>query len=363
MPQTVNIDNKEISVEQFKGDWALALMSQGVIVKLSMGRWRATARLTPEILGLKFAGEDGFDFAQKYIDLGTQKLLPPEVLSEIVILEQRARKTIDNYSFDTVWGRFIPFTAFEEWERQNTIIHNDFLQQAVVLGNRYDSIIASVKEEYRKMARDVWIRLYPEDKGGATQSFIEDFVGKIIAKIPSREEVVSSFKYSTTYFIIPMPSFVEDNIAKAKQIKRQEEMSQFESDLEKQTKKRISEEYIKRKKELIDGFLESTVIHMRKYVAELCDAVLVSIGKRGYTKITGSHINRLKDMIKKVKLLNFYNDKEISDLLRDLDNELDKIKGEINQGVVAEKLKEIVDLAKREYTPRNFNPSISVLEV
>lgn len=365
MSQTINIDSKEIPVKEFRNDWALALMSQGVIAKLSINFWRANSRLTPEILGLKFADEEGFNFSQKYLQLGTQKLLPPEILSAINILDRRARETLDNYSFETVWGRFVPFTAFDEWERENGIIQRDFLQQAVILGNKYDEIVHSVKEEYKKMAKDVWVRLYPEDKYGATPSFIENFVDKTVAKIPSREDVVSSFKYSATYFIIPMPSFVADNIAKAEQIKRREEIAQFESDLEKQTKQRISEEYIKRKKELIDGFLESTVISMRKYIAELCDTVLISINKKGYAKVTNVHVNKIKGMIKKIKLLNFYNDKEVSDLIKELGVEVDKdnIKGELNQGIIVEKLKEIADSVKREYIPRNFNPSISVLEL
>ena len=363
MADVTTIENKGIPVEQFRDDWCLALMSQGVIVRLSVSRWMAEAKLTPEVLGLKFAGEDGFDFSRKYIDLGKQKLLPPEVLSEISILQSRAKQNLENHSFNTVWGKFVPFTAFDEWERNNTLIQSDFFQAAVAFGSRYDQIISSVKEEYKKMAKDVWVRLYPEDKAGATLSFIEDFVSKIIAKIPPREDIVASFKYTHTFFIIPMPSFVADDIAKVDQIKRQEEMAQFESDLEKQTKARIKEEYLKRKKELIDGFLESTVLSMRKYVEELCNAVLLSIGKTGKNKITGSHINKLKSMIKKIKILNFYNDKEVSDLIKDLDGELDKIKGETNQGVVVEKLRDIVDASKKEYLPRHFNPSISILEV
>ena len=365
MTVTLNIGGKEVPLEQFRSDWALALMSQGVIVKISINRWRANAKLTPEILGLKFAGEEGFDFSREYLDLGSQKLLPPRILSDIEVIERRARHVLEHYSFDTVWGRFVPFTAFEDWERENSVIQSDFQQQAVILGNQYDSIIQSVKEDYRKMAKDVWLRMYPEDKGGATPSFVENFVDKTIAKIPSREEIIGSFKYAATYFIIPMPSFIADNIAKAEQIRRQEEIAQFESDLEKQTKQRITEEYVKRKKELIDGFLESTVLSMRKYIAELCDAVLLSINKKGQAKVTNVHLNKLRGMIKKIKLLNFYNDREVSDLIKELSIEVDKdnIKGEINQGVIVEKLREIADSVKRDYIPRNFNPSISVLEV
>jgi hypothetical protein len=363
MTQTIDVNNRKIDVEQFRDDWALGLMTCGVIVKLCVGRWRALAQLTPEMLGLKFINEDGFDFCNRYLELGRQKLLPPEVLNEIETLERRSRNILSLYSFDTVWGRFVPFTAFADWERENAVVRENFLRQAEALGNQYDSIVAAVKSEYRIMARDVWMRLYPKDEGGPTSAFVEDFVSKVISKIPSREEIVKSFQYSATYFVIPMPSFVADNIAKVEQIKRQEEIAKFETDLEKQTKRRISEEYIKRKKELIDGFLESTVSSMRKYVSELCDAVLISMARKGKNKVTTSQVNRLKEMIKKVRLLNFYDDKEVSALLKDLDAELDKVKGDMNQQTIAEKLKAIVDVGKKEYMPSNFNPLISILEV
>jgi len=357
------VEGKTIQINTIRDDWALALMSQGVIVKLSVGRWRGFSKITPELLGLKFCNEEGFAFSKKYLDLGRQRLLPIEVAQEIDVVEIRARSNLEIYSFDTVWGRFVPFTAFNEWESSNNIIRNDFLKQGKVLGERYDSIVSAVKDEYRKMAKDVWLRMYPDDKGGATEAFIENFVLNIAEKIPSKEKIVESFKYSSTFFIIPMPSFVADNIAQAEKIRRDDEVAAFESELEKQTKTRIKEEYVKRKKELIDGFLESTVVSMRKYVSELCSSVLMSIGRNGRSKITVSHVSRLKDMIKKIKFLNFYNDKEISDLIKDLGIEVDKIKGEIDEPKVVDKLKEIVEIGEKEYCPSNFNPSISALEL
>lgn len=111
---TVNINGRDIDSEEYRSDWALALMSQGVIVKLSLCRWRAKIKLESETLGLRFVDEDGSGFMKDYIRLGDQKLLPPEVLKEIETLERRARETLVTYSFGTVWGRFVPFTAFDE---------------------------------------------------------------------------------------------------------------------------------------------------------------------------------------------------------------------------------------------------------
>ncbi len=363
---TINIAGKEVDVEQFKNDWALALMSRGIIVRLNVSRWRAKTRLTPEVLGLRFVDEKSFDFAQKYITLGEQKLLPPSVSRNIEVLERRARVVLDEYSFDTVWGKFVPFTAFEEWEKENQKIHDDFMAQAEVIGRDYKSIIELIKNDYRNMARDVWSRLYPKDTGGATTSFVEDFISKIIAKIPSEIEIMGTFKYNVTYFIIPMPSFIEDNIAKAEEIKREVASAQFGHELEMQTKKRIAEEYAKKKQELIDDFLESTVTAMRKYVGELCDTILQSIGQQntvGKGKLTTKYINKIKGMIQKIKLLNFYDDVEIKDILKDLDIEVSKIKGETDRDIVVNKLKGLVEIGKKEFLPKNFNPAISVLEI
>jgi len=362
MSPSINIDNKQVDVEQLKNDWALALMSQGVIVKLSVSRWRATAKLTSETLGLRFAGHEGYDFMEEYIRLGQQKLLPSKVLSNIEHSERRARMILESYSFDTVWGRFIPFRAFNEWERENKIVRSEFLENAKEISNQYKEIVILIKEEYKKLAKDVWYRLYP-NQGDPTVAFISDFVDKIAAQIPSQINIVNSFKYDTTYFIIPMPSFIQENLAKAERIKRQMETEKFNNDLEKETKQKISEEYLRRKKELIDGFLESTVVSMRRYIAELCDAVLSSLQQEGTLgNITPKHTKKLREMVRKVKLLNFYDDNEISKLLSGLEVEICRNKGDLDTNVIVNKLTEIVEISKKEFIPADFN-AISFLEL
>jgi hypothetical protein len=361
--ETINIANKSIEVKHFD-DWALALMSRGVIVRLAISRWRGKTQLDPETLGLRFAGDDGYDFMNKYMNLGSHNLLPPENIESLTASEREARDCLINHSFNTIWGRFVPYTAFNEWEQRNQEIRKSYMTQGLKLGNEYSDVIKKVKEGYRKLARDVWYRLYPESQGEPTFSFIEEFVDKIVKKIPPMEEIVSSFKYDTAYFVIPMPSFVQENIAKAENIRVQSEMEQFNSDLEKQTKIKISEEYMKRKKELIDGFLESTVLTMRKSISDLCTSVLKNITKTQIVKsLTNDHFNRIKATIRKVKLLNFYNDDEISKLLLDLETEMDKIKGEADNHTIANKLREIIEVTEKEFTPRNYNPAISSLEL
>jgi len=355
--------SKEIDVKQYRNDWALALMSQGIIVKLSVNRWRGTSRLNSDELGLKFHDEKSRKFAENYIKLGKEKLLPPEIERKLQFIENSARNTLKFYSFPTVWGRFVPFTAFDEWEAANEKIRQEFFLASNEMGEKYYNIVETVKEAYSHMAHDVWERLYP-NQGSPSQSFITSFVNKIVDKIASRTEIISSFHYDVTYFIIPMPSIIEENLSKARQEQRKREMDDFTSKLEQNTRKKVADEYIKRKQELIDGFLESTVLNIRQNVASLCDGVLESISKQSSKReITRTQKEKIKKTIEKVRLLNFYDDKEMTALLTNLEVEIDKFKGERNHDEIVTTLQKIVEIGTEEFLPSDFNPSISTLEV
>lgn len=364
MSNTINIGGHDININQYRNDWALALMSQGVIVRLSMGRWRGTAKLTPDMLGLRHIDEEGFEFSKKYLSLGMQKLLPLDVMRNISAIERIARDALNNHSFTTVWGRFVPFTAFESWKRDNDRARQDFIDAAKAIGNKYDEIVVRVGKEYRKLAKDVWARLYPQNKNGATESFIEDFVSKVLSRIPPREDIVESFKYDITYFIIPMPSFIEENVARAEEIRESARQKALDGELEESTKRHITEEYRKKKEELIDSFLKSTVQELRKYVGELCDSVLSSLGQHAQSGDVPDRLERkLKDMIKKVRHLNFHEDKEVNRLLNELESEMDKFEGERTAEAISDKLKEIVQVTSEDLEPEDFNTAIGYLEV
>jgi len=366
MSHLININGKEITVEQYKTDWVLALMNKGVIVNLSISKWSGTTGLTANDLGLKFIDDKTANMVKKYINLGRQKLFPPEEMAKLNYLCVTSKDVLDNYSFDTVWGKFVPFTAFAEWEQENEIQKRQYLERAKYIDEKYDEIVAQVKESYKQLGRDVWFRLHPESKGEPTAAFIEDFASRVVLKIPSRENLAATYKYDVEYFIIPMPSFMEENIAVAERIKLNTEREKNNAEIEIQTRKRISEEYIKRKSELIDGFLNATVVSMRKYLSDLCTSILNTMGQRKrVNQVTNGDLNRLKNMIKKVKLLNFYDDREISDLMNMLEIEVSKanIKGEMKEDRVVDKLKKIVEVAQKEFLPPDINPAISLLEI
>jgi hypothetical protein len=347
-------------------DWALALMTKGVIVKLTTKRWRPVTSLTSEDLGLRFSTDESHEFMRRYVKLGKQKLLPPEIENELASIEVSARNLLAEYSFKTIWGRFVPNSVFNIWYGYNEEIKRDYISASIILGNRYDEIIEKIKSDYRLLAQDVWGRLHPDSSSKPNEVFISDFVGKIIGKIPPMEDIVSSFKFDISLFNIPMPSILERDIATAESIKMDHETKKFETQLDREVKSRVAQEYIIKKTEIIDGFLNSTVLELRKNMAELCDGVLISMGKTTKTKtddITYPQLKKIKAMIKHVKHLNFANDIKVNDLLTGLDSEISKFKGERDSSIIKDKLTAIVKLGSEVIDTKDFNPSVDYLEL
>lgn len=353
--------DKDIDVKEIRNDWALALMDRGVIVKITMNRWRGTASLSYDELGLKFHNDESKKVSSTYLKLGQEKLLPPEIEKKIMKMESRVRTNLKVYSFYTSWGYFVPYTAFDAWEKENEKLKKEYYDLAHQIGVEYPQLIQTVRNAYTHVAFDVWNRLYP-GKGTPTDSFVSSFTNKIIDKIPSRLDIVSSFKFDITYFVIPMPSIMADDISKTKEILRKDKMEDFKIDVEMQTRQKVANEYIKRKQELIDGFLESTVCEMRSQISRLCNQILLSLSNPT-KEISRAHLVKIKQTIEKLELLNFYNDKDIDGLLKNLDNEVGKFKGERNQETITSILEKIVSLSEKELVPSDFNYLISSIEL
>lgn len=361
------------NIQLYKDDWALTLMEKGVIIRLQIGRWSGTSTLRPEELGLFYNTPEIKEFVSRYLFLGSERLLPPEILNEIVKIERKARVNLDLYSYDTLWGKFVPFTAFSTWKDQNDKIKIEYMEMAKSLYERYDEIIDIVKENYKKMANDVWGRIYPNDKNGATSGFIEDFTSKIVKKIPPPEDIISSFKYNITYFSIPLPSFLHEDIKKAQKIQNETEIEnkkseeekrniRIKSDIEIETHRQIMNEYQSRKRELIDSFLDSTVKALRINIGEICENIKISMIQSENLKIKKTNSDKIRKIIENVRILNFQNDVEINEIIKSLEEELMKFKDERDNELILRQLQKVVDISKKEFIPKDINPIINYLD-
>ena len=68
-------------------------------------------------------------------------------------------------------------------------------------------------------------------------------------------------------------------------------------------------------------------------------------------------MERINKLIQEVELLNFYNDQEIANILKDLKREVIKFKSERNDEYIKGKLSQICEIARKEFSPVDFMDS------
>ena len=353
----INVDELGIKSHIYDDEWVMALMQRGVIVNLTVGYWRGSVALDHDTLGIKFANNTR-DFVNNYIKLGTCKVFPPGLLNEISKVAREAKENLAAHSFKTIWGDFVPYRAFPSWEEKNNIIKERFMGYSEKIACEYHEIVRDVKEDYSSLACDVWQRLNPHSKV-INDSFVNNFVNGIEEKIPDRDKIISSFKYDVTYYVIPLPSFLADDIAQ--KIKK-EQLTEYEIALEKETKRKIATCYIEQKRNLIDGFLNSTVIYLRKYIYDICNSVLESVKNKEKSDLTTANLKKINDMVEKVNMLNLFDDEEISSHIRDLEYIVNKYYGHHNSEKIITKLVDIKNIAKSSFS-ENYNPTFDNVNI
>ena len=341
-------------------EWALPLMCQGVIVKLTIKQWSGVAKLEPEDLGLTNVDQSTFEFQKKYINLGSEKIVPPKYLRDIKCVVARAKNNLKDHSFQTIWGDFVPISAFLNWEEQNIEIKKDFKEAVCRLGDNYDSIIMDIRKDYRNMAIDVWHRLHP-NKGNPTEAFIQEYVNKQVFKIPDVTDLIMNFDYKDSYFTISLPGIVEKQTTMMQEEIKKQELLEDKTEREIEAQRRIQEIFVEKRKEMMDSFLKDTVFSLRKHIGEICDEVLLSISKNE-NKINKKHQNKIMSMLEKIETLNFCHDTKIEDMLVDLRKDVIKPNNErVDENVII-KLTNISNKAK-EYINPDFNENVEFMDI
>lgn len=281
---------------------ATALMQEGVIVTLTIGRWRAETTLSFDDLGLQIEDEEARKAVIRMMQLGKKRLLPPELLSELAAAESAARRTLEKRSFDTPWGRFVPVTAYLQWKEENekTLLRYMGLRDRLV--REYDAIVQSIVSEYCAAARHAYWTLLatrPEIVRGQTvEDYVELFVENVLRHIPTAERIATTFRYEIVLSRIAITLPEQQNQAS-------EPASVMQRDLM---------AYLHERKERdIDAFMTGIVVQLRTLINEVMSDVLTNIGEQG--SMPRNSTRQLKNLIDQVSALNFYGDVEVDAML------------------------------------------------
>lgn len=186
-------------------DWSVFLQ-KGVIITLTIKRYRGTATVDFSELGINAADEKLKEFLGEYIQPGQKKLIPPDIDGQLKSIETSARNNLKEKSFDcsafASSGKFVPETMYAEFKATNEELKNRFYEVRDEFSNNYDNIVDKVCGDYKVLAENLYMQSHPAAKRPSAK-YVNQFVDKIREQIPTAEEICASFEYTTVLRRIP----------------------------------------------------------------------------------------------------------------------------------------------------------------
>jgi hypothetical protein len=255
----------------------LEIMGQGVLVDLNISLPRFIMSLSAADLGLAYSdlGLELSDELRSYVQFGRRSLIPKAIQKRLTRAEARARECLYSMAVDTPWrhlGYFIPTAKYQEWKEKNAQFEQEFWDLRDELVVRYDELVSQVLFDYQKLALESWNRLvmgsavaksvartsnpegdeqkkeneqdgrlwFPQTdeeyrrtvadlreiqaQRGSRESFVEVYLDRVRAKMPSKEDVREGFKYVADLNFIPLPSLLARDVGEADRIYRERAM-------------------------------------------------------------------------------------------------------------------------------------------
>lgn len=204
-----------------------AVMRQGVIAAIHIGRYRFEQRLTLEDLGVASRNSKETHALEQMVKTGVKLLLPPEYDRAFRSIESSARHTLSRsasapgqgrvFAFQTPFGPFIPVTAFQDWKEKIDEYRQRYEAQRDDLLQNYADIGKRVLSDYYSIATGTYERLRrfnPEILDGLSAStFVRRYRDRIREGFPTKEVVAESFYFKTNLTLLVLPEDLRERIA------------------------------------------------------------------------------------------------------------------------------------------------------
>ena len=326
----------------------LALMREGVVVKLHVRRWRAKSRLDMADLGLPSEADD---LIGDLLNLGDKRLLPKDLAARLEAIESAGRKALDRNGFATFWGTFIPASNFDAWKTENDSHKQRYLDARNELRDSYTDIVAQLTDAYRGAARAAFRRAKALDRGmGQPMTrleaqrhlldedlFVNTFVRRITRQIPTENQIYDSFGWEEEFTYIPLPSLLAEDAAEKDRIQAERATERQREQLERddlwrtitirdeadrarrdalaRMNEEVTAEARQKKQQMIDGFLADLVKQLRATIYEATTDILATMQKN-QGKLHPRSVVQLRNLIEQVGQMNFFGDTETDAMIR-----------------------------------------------
>lgn len=321
------------------------LLQEGVIVKVTLRRWRGKARLELDgDLGVPVNGEG--QLYKDLLDIGSKLLLPRSIQKELDSIDSAARQNVERFGFKTHWGTFIPATAYADWKASDAEYQDKYFairDQIVVF---YDEIIAGQLDEYAEAARvafkrrnrlqpgqDLDYRYLPQDR------FVEDYMARLRLLIPTKEQIAASFAYEVELAYIPLPSLLAADTERAAEIAVSSEVERRKLAALEAMNREVIEQAKAQKELLVDGFLADITRQLRAMIYDAVTAVSDATAKNGY--LHPRSMVQLQNLVEQVGRLNFIGDRDADAMVERLRSLTSKASADRDPAEIQQALRDV----------------------
>jgi hypothetical protein len=361
-------------------DWK-ALMGEGVVVKLHIRRVRFRKRLQFADLGIHFSDKETELKMQEIFRLGMKNLLTKEYLDRIEQIEYRARKLLVLYSFDTIWGFFIPVTAYLTFRAQMELLEQDYYQVREDILANYPTITKQVLVDYVRAARHAYRILHQVDPEALTERergreafYLAGVRHKVRKILPTPDDIRQSFGFevSPTYIdlprlagdesnedvqVIPGPLLEKRTIDDITEEEQRELRWRQETTRERQAMMQAMNEDVVRKareqkQERIDQFLTKIITQVRGLLYDATTNVLASMKKS--ERLQPRAVVQLRTLVENLRLLNFYGDQDVERAMNLIERLIEVPHEDRDLELIEQRLRQIATVMRSTLLPLEF---------
>jgi hypothetical protein len=315
---------------------ASQLMQEGVIIDLSLSRWRARTSLDLDDLGLPPLADDEAESIRSIFRLGEKRLLPESYFRRLAACEKVLYRTLERFSFPSPWGHFVPATAFPAWKAAHAQAEAEYLALRDEIVRDHPAILALLREQYTVAARRAYRVIHhmagvrDAERLGDQEAFVSATWARIQAAIPPAAEIGASFTVDVAYSLVPLPALLAQGEAtSAATVAGLRDRVSAASEAEAQRQRLIAEmnrevvaQARAKKEALIDGFLAGLVAQLRGLIYQVSTDTLRAI--EGKTSVHVRSLGSLKELVGKVERLNFFGDAEATAMIAQVQGLLDR---------------------------------------
>ncbi|MGH2481678.1 MAG: hypothetical protein ACRDHW_18660, partial [Ktedonobacteraceae bacterium] len=244
-------------------------------------------------------------------------------------------------SFSTPFGKFVPWSSYLAWKRENEEYERRFWAKHDEIVENYEEHKETLLRQYEDIARHSYMLLGEQyRRTGLGRSFYEEFGEEWIfvnhfrraligAHIKTAQQFSDTFVYRTRFSKIQMFDVLN---AKAERVTSPESwMSEQEMRREAAEKRRAALLEMEadlvcqvrtQKQNMIDSFLQSLMVQLRTLTYDTVSQVLKSVNRE--ETLQGRPAIQLKNLIKQLEEMNYYGDRDIDGILTKLYSIIDK---------------------------------------